>query len=173
MLPVLLALGAAVEVASARGTREVAIDDFFPAYRRTALVPGECIAAVKLPRLRRGELFRAYKLSRRYDQDISAVCAAFRVALAGDTVTEARIAYGGMAATPRRAGAAEAAVIDRRWDAGAAESAAAAVAGDFEPLTDFRGSAAYRLAAAANLVRRFQLDTGSDGVPPLTDVYAL
>ena len=171
--PVLLALGATVEVASARRTREVAIDDFFAAYRRTALGPGECIAAVKLPRLRRGELFRTYKLSRRYDQDISAVCAAFRVTLAGDMVAEARIAYGGMAAMPRRSAAAEAAVIGRRWDAGAAEAAAEAIAGDFEPLTDFRGSAAYRLAAAANLVRRFQLDTGAGDVPPLTNVYAL
>ena len=172
MAPALLALGARVEAASAAGRRELAVDDFFVAYRRTALRPGECLTAVRLPRLRSGRLFRTYKLSRRYDQDISAVCAAFRLSLERGTVTGARIAYGGMAATPRRAPVVEAALDGRPWDAAAAEAAAAAVAADFAPLSDFRGSAAHRLAAAANLIRRFHLDTAGRG-GAMTDVHAL
>ena len=171
--PVLLALGATVEIASTAGTRELVIDEFFVAYRKTALRPGEFVKSVKLPRLASDQLFRTYKLSRRYDQDISAVCAAFRITLDGDILTDARIAYGGMAATPQRSAIAEAALIGQPWNTGAVEAAAQAIAGDFKPLTDFRGTAAYRLTAAANLVRRFQLETATDGAHPPTDVYAL
>ena len=169
--PVLLAMGASVEIASANGDRTVGIDEFFVGYRETALRPGEFVRAIRLPRLKPNELFRTYKLSRRYDQDISAVCGAFKVALNDGVISDARIAFGGMAATPKRADAAEAVLISGAWDRAAANAAADALTDAFQPMTDFRGTAAYRLTAAANLIRRFQIDT-ADG-DQLTDVYAL
>ena len=169
--PVLIALDAKVEIRAATGIREVEAKDFFVAYRETALRPGEFVRAIRLPLLKPNELFRTYKLSRRYDQDISAVCGAFKIVRDGEVITEARIAYGGMAATPRRAPAAEAVLVGRKWDQSASAAAAAALANDYQPITDFRGSANYRLTAAANLIRRFQLDTADDR--QLTDVYAL
>ena len=171
--PVLLALGATAEIVSVNTNREVAIDDFFVAYRETALLPGEFVKSLMLPRLRNNQLFRTYKLSRRYDQDISAVCGAFRIDLDDDTVIDARIAYGGMASTPKRAAAAEAALTGQRWSKATADAAARAIADDFQPLTDFRGTAAYRLTAAANLIPRFHLDTNVEDAHPLTNVYSL
>ena len=169
--PVLIALGARIEIGSAKGSREVDVEDFFVAYRETALGPGEFVKSVRLPSLQQNELFRTYKLSRRYDQDISAVCGAFRLTLDGSTITQARVVYGGMAATPKRAPTVEATLVGRSWDRAAAAAAAAAFVSDYQPMTDFRGTASYRLKAAANLIQRFQLDTAE--VQPLTDVYAL
>jgi xanthine dehydrogenase small subunit len=102
--------------------------------------------------------FACYKLSKRFDQDISAVMGAFRLRLEWASVKEARIAFGGMAATPKRAARAEAALIGHAFDVGAVERAAAALAEDFAPITDMRASAAYRLKAAQNLLRRFHLE---------------
>ena len=169
--PVLLALGAKIVIGSSTGNRRVDTDEFFVAYRQTALRPGEFVRSIRLPRLKANEIFRTYKLSRRYDQDISAVCGAFKITVDDGVIADARVAYGGMAATPKRATAAEAALIGREWDSSTANVAASAIAGDFQPMTDFRGTAAYRLKAAANLLRRFQLDTADDR--QLTDVYAL
>lgn len=171
--PVLLALGVTAKIVSVNSNREVAIDDFFIGYRKTTLRPGEFVKSVTIPRLRNNQLFRTYKLSRRYDQDISAVCGAFRIDLDDDTIIDARIAYGGMAATPQRAAAAEAALTGQRWSKATADAAARAIADDFQPLTDFRGTSAYRLTAAANLIRRFYLDTSAEDAHPLTDVYSL
>ena len=169
--PVLIALGARIEIGSTGGSREVDAEDFFVAYRETALRPGEFVKSIRLPRLKQNELFRTYKLSRRYDQDISAVCGAFKLTRDGDTITEARVAYGGMAATPKRAPTVEAVLVGRTWDRTAAAAAAIEFASDYRPITDFRGTASYRLKAAANLIRRFQLDTAEDR--QLTDIYAL
>ena len=170
-LPVLIALGARIEIGSASGSREVEAEDFFVAYRETALQPGEFVRSVRLPRLQANEIFRTYKLSRRYDQDISAVCGAFRLTQDGGTITDARVAYGGMAATPKRAPSVEATLVGRAWDRLTAQAAAAEFANDYQPMTDFRGTASYRLKAASNLIHRFQLDTAED--QQLTDVYAL
>ena len=170
-LPVLIALGAGIEIGSASGSREVEAEDFFVAYRETALQPGEFVRSVRLPRLQANEIFRTYKLSRRYDQDISAVCGAFRLTQDGGTITDARVAYGGMAATPKRAPSVEATLVGRAWDRLTAQAAAAEFANDYQPMTDFRGTASYRLKAASNLIHRFQLDTAED--QQLTDVYAL
>jgi xanthine dehydrogenase small subunit len=103
---------------------------------------------------------RAYKISKRFDCDISAVCAGLAIELdANGTVTVARLAFGGMAATVRRATGAEAKLIGQPWDEAAVASAQAALAGDFVPLTDMRASAAYRLQVARNLLRRLWLET--------------
>ena len=144
-MPFLLALDATVVA-----DREVRLADFYRGYRKTALRPGEIIRAIRVPKLKPGARFAAYKISKRFDQDISAVCAAFHVAGG-----EARFAFGGMAATPARAPRAEAAFAD------GVEAACAALAQDFQPISDHRASAWYRLTVAQNLLRKF-----AAGVPP-------
>jgi xanthine dehydrogenase small subunit len=110
---------------------------------------------------------RAYKISKRYDSDISALSAAFALEFDGERVRHARLAFGGLAATVRRAAAAEAALAGRSWDEAALQAAAAALAQDFQPLTDHRASAGYRQQVAANLLQRFWLETrAQDPLPP-------
>jgi xanthine dehydrogenase small subunit len=169
--PVLLALDAAVHVRSAAGARDIPAAEFFPAYRRTALQPGEFIAAVTLPRLGDGDFFGVHKLSKRYDQDISTLCAALHLRFADGRVREARLGLGGMAATPIRARRAEAALTGRTVDDAAIEAAVAALMGDVAPISDLRGSAEYRRRAAGNLLRRFRLEYA--GVPYAAAVTAL
>jgi xanthine dehydrogenase small subunit len=104
-------------------------------------------------------LVRIFKLSKRFDSDISAVCGAFALRIDDSIVTRARIAFGGMAGTPLRARATEAALIGQPWSEDTVEAAAAALAQDYTPLSDVRGSSAYRLASAANLLRKLWLET--------------
>jgi xanthine dehydrogenase small subunit len=152
MPPVLLALEAKLGLASVRGSREVAIDDFFLDYRQTALARDEVIESISMPKLWPGEIFFCDKVSKRRDQDISTVAGAYRLRLKGGKCEDVRTGFGGMAATPRRAKHAEEAL--RRSDY---EGAAEAVARDFHPIDDWRGTGAYRLRVAANLLRRLKL----------------
>jgi xanthine dehydrogenase small subunit len=152
MPPVLIALEATLTLASVRGNRELALEDFFVDYRRTALAPDEVIRSITLPKLWPGESFYCDKLSKRRDQDISTVAAGYRLRFEGDRLVDARIAFGGMAATPRRARAVEAALLKEGFAA-----AAAAVDEEFQPIDDWRGSADYRRRAARNLLRRLEL----------------
>ncbi len=161
--PALLALDAALELQSQRGLRTVSIGDFFTGYRKTALVRDEFIAAVTLPHLKPGEHFRTYKISKRYDQDIATVCGAFWIAVESGKIRAARLAYGGMAATPKRAAGAERALTGQAFAPATIEAALPALAADFAPLSDFRGSAEYRQRIAANLLRRFAIDAGGGG----------
>ena len=163
--PVLMALGATLVLRHRSTERRLALEDFFLDYRQTALAPGEFIAAIEIPRRVPGDLVRVYKLAKRFDQDISAVCAAFRLTLHGDRIATATLAFGGMAAIPKRAAAAEGELVGRTWDEAAALAAAEALTQDFTPLSDVRASADYRLRAAQNLVRKFQLETGPETVP--------
>jgi xanthine dehydrogenase small subunit len=158
-IPPLIALGARVVLRRGAVRRDLALEDLYLAYQRTALQPGEFIERVRVPLPRPGVRFAAYKISKRFDQDISAVCAAFALQLDGDRIVAARVAFGGMAATPKRAGACEAALVGRTWDPATCERAAAALAQDYTPLTDMRASQAYRLAVAQNLLRKFLLET--------------
>ncbi|MFN4015445.1 MAG: xanthine dehydrogenase small subunit [Reyranella sp.] len=158
MPPVLLALEASLTLVSKRGTREILLDDFFLDYRRTALAPDEIIQSLSMPRLWEGETFHCDKVSKRRDQDISTVAGAYRVRIRNGRIEDARLAFGGMAATPRRARAAEAALLKDGFAA-----AIAAVTGDFKPLDDWRGSAAYRRQVAANLLRRLELRLAEPG----------
>jgi xanthine dehydrogenase small subunit len=153
--PALLALGAEVVLESAAGTRTLPLDRFFLGYRKTALGTGEIVAAIRVPALAPETRFAAYKLSKRFDQDISTVCAAFAVHIADGRVAEARLGFGGMAAIPKRAAAAEAALVGQSWSLVTVQAAMAALERDFQPLTDLRGSARYRLLAARNLLLRF------------------
>jgi len=158
-MPVLIALGSEIELRRGSHTRRLSLDQFYLGYQRKDLASGEFITAVIVPAPQAGRRVASYKVSKRFDQDISAVCAAFVVDQQGDRISAARIAFGGLAATPARATATEAALTGRPWNQDSVELAAAALAEDFRPLTDLRASSAYRLQAAANLLRRFYLET--------------
>ncbi|MFG1298830.1 FAD binding domain-containing protein [Xanthobacter sp. V3C-3] len=162
-LPVLLALDAEVEIAGPAGARRMAVDDFITGYRRTALAPDEVIAAIRLPLPVAGETLHAWKLSRRFDQDISTLLGVFRVAGTGSAATLRAAAFGGMAERAKRARALEA--LPGGALAASAEVVSAALATDFAPIGDHRASAAYRREAAANLVARLALAVTRPDLP--------
>ncbi len=161
--PPLMALGASIVLRKGDTRREVKLEDFFIAYGKQDRQPGEFVESVIIPAVPAGEQFAAYKISKRKDEDISSVCAAFRVKVEGGSVVSATIAYGGMAATPKRASAVEAALVGKPWTSATVEAALAAYPEDYQPLTDMRASAEYRMLAAQNLLRRFFLETAGEG----------
>jgi xanthine dehydrogenase small subunit len=161
-IPCLVALGSTVTLASRAGERIMPVDSFITGYRETALLPGEAIAAIRIPLLEAGQNFSIYKLSKRFDQDISTVIAAFRLERRDGKVGKLRAAYGGMAPRAMRAPNVEAAVNGRSWTLETLADIDAVLGRDFTPIADHRGGAAYRLRAAANLIRRFQWETSSD-----------
>jgi len=165
--PVLLALDAALLLRRGARTRRLPLADFYLGYMKNALEPGEFVQAILVPLAAASRRLRAWKISKRYDSDISAVCAGLSIALAPDgTVEQVRLAFGGMAAVVKRAAGAEAALTGRAWDETALRAAQQALASDFTPLTDLRASAAYRLQVAQNLLRRFWLETRAvDALP--------
>jgi xanthine dehydrogenase small subunit len=163
--PPLIALGATLHLRRGADRRDLPLEDFFLDYRKQDRQPGEFVEAVTIPK--QAPALRVYKLSKRFDQDISAVCGAFNVTVAGGTVTAARIAFGGMAGIPKRARAAEAALIGQPWGEAAIAAAAAAMAGDFTPMTDMRASAAYRMQTAQAMLRRYALDLAGQAVSVL------
>jgi xanthine dehydrogenase small subunit len=170
-MPWLIALGARLVLRGPAGERALALEDFYLGYQQKDLQPGEFVQALQipLPRAAMGSVtqaFRSYKLAKRFDQDISAVCAAFALELDDGVVRNARIAFGGMAATPKRAALAEAALQGRAWDETALKDAMAALAQDYAPLSDMRASSAYRMQGAQNLLRRFWLETRSEDPLP-------
>jgi xanthine dehydrogenase small subunit len=157
-MPALIALGATIELRRGAAARTLALEALYLEYMKKDLAPGEFVVAVTIPAAHPQQRIASYKLSKRIDQDISAVCAAFAVELEGDTVRAARIAFGGMAAIPARARRTEAALLGRAFDAATLAAACAALADDFAPLSDMRASANYRLQGAQNLLRRFVLE---------------
>ncbi len=165
--PVLLALAAALVLKRGECERRLPLDDFMTGYRTNRLDAGEFVAAVEVPLPHAGQVVRAYKVGKRHDSDISAVCAGFALTLADGCVAAARLAYGGLAATVHRAAAAEAALVGRPWDEAALAAAQAALAADYAPLSDLRASAGYRLQVARALLRRLWLQTRA--ADPLTD----
>ena len=160
-IPCLIALDASVTLASRMGERVLPVESFITGYRKTALRPGEMIAAIRIPLLATDASFSTHKLSKRFDQDISTVVAAFRIERRDNQVHQLRAAFGGMAERVMRAKNVEAAVTSRPWDIGTLTNIEAALARDFNPMDDHRGSAAYRLRVAANLLRRFVWETSS------------
>jgi xanthine dehydrogenase small subunit len=166
-MPPLIVLGATVVLRKGAARRELSLEDLYLAYQKTALQSGEFVEQVRVPLPRPGVRCAAYKITKRFDQDISAVCAAFAIELDDGRVRAARVAYGGMAATPKRATACEAALMGQPWSAATCDRAAAALAQDYTPIADMRASGAYRLAVAQNLLRKFQLETSGAlaGVP--------
>jgi xanthine dehydrogenase small subunit len=166
-IPCLIALGATVTLASGGGERVMSVESFITGYRKTALRSGEVIAAIRIPLLEPDAHFSAYKLSKRFDQDISTVIAAFHLQCRDGIVHALRAAYGGMAPRAMRATNVERAVQGRHWTMENLADIDGVLARDFTPISDHRGGAAYRLRAAANLVRRFQMETASDAVVQL------
>ncbi|PMR77544.1 xanthine dehydrogenase small subunit [Billgrantia endophytica] len=155
--PVLLALGSRLRLIGPGGERELPLEDFFLDYKHTALQAGEAIRAVFLPHPIEGQTLKVWKLSKRREDDISAVLGAFAWRLEEGILRDVRLAFGGMAAIPKRAGQAEAALEGRRPTPAAFQQARLALGDDFQPMTDVRGSAHYRRISAANLLERLRL----------------
>jgi xanthine dehydrogenase small subunit len=169
--PCLLALDATLHLRSGKGQRKIKIDEFFLAYRQTAMQPGEYLTAIEIPFLKGEEKFFANKISKRFEEDISTVAAAFKLTITNNFITEIRCGFGGMAATPARAKHTEAALINQPLTETTFTKAAARITQDFTPLSDFRATAAYRSQTAAGLVRRL----GAQLIAPETpvEVFAL
>jgi xanthine dehydrogenase small subunit len=169
-LPGLIALGARVGLRNSERARVLPLEDLYVAYRQKAMQPDEVVEAVEVPLPSPAVQFRTYKVSKRYDSDISAVCAAFAIKVEGGTIVEARVAFGGMAATPKRASHTEAALAGKPWTATTLHAARAALATDYTPITDMRATAAYRMQVAQNLLERFYLETRPDNPLPAASV---
>lgn len=160
-MPPLIALNARIVLRSATDTRELPLEDFFIEYRKQDKKPGEFIEKIIVPDRAPNTLFKTYKVSKRFDQDISAVCAGFMLKMQGREIKDARIVYGGMAGTPKRAAKTESFLKGRLWNEEAAVAAGQMVAQDFTPLSDMRASSRYRAQVASNLLTRFWLETAS------------
>jgi xanthine dehydrogenase small subunit len=166
LAPSLIPFGAVLELRQGDVLRTMPLEDYFLGYGKQDRRPGEYVRALHVPRLKPHQAYRAYKVSKRFDEDISAVMAAFRFDLDGRRIVAARAAYGGMAATPKRAAATEAALAGASLDDAATwEPALAAVAADFSPLTDMRATAAYRSKVAANLLKRALVEISGASAP--------
>jgi xanthine dehydrogenase small subunit len=169
-MPILIALDAQLELRQGRRSRQLALDEFYLGYQRKDLRPGEFVSAVNIPRSPATQRIASYKISKRFDQDISAVCAGFAIRLDGQRATAARLAFGGMAATPARARKAEAALLNQPWQPQTVEAAVLALSEDFQPLTDLRASSEYRLFVAGQLLRRFYRESQGTNIPSLRDI---
>ncbi|MEL6919644.1 MAG: xanthine dehydrogenase small subunit [Pseudomonadota bacterium] len=163
--PSMIALGSTVTLQSkARGERTLPLEAFFLDYRKTEMAADEIITRFSLPRPADNQYFRTYKVSKRYDQDISTVCGAFNLVIQYGVIASAHIAYGGMAATPKRAGHAETAVTGKPLDATTADLFSEAITRDFAPLTDWRGTDTYRMRVAQGLFARLVAEHAGETV---------
>ena len=169
--PLLIALGAQIVLRRGAESRSLPIEDYFLDYKVTARQEAEFIEKIIVPRHQASQAFRAYKVSKRLDDDISAVCAAFNLVVEEGVVQSARIAFGGMAAIPKRAAACEAALVGCAWYPEVIEQACKALAADFTPLSDFRASKEYRLLIAQNLLRKFFLELQAPEVETRVTAY--
>lgn len=158
----LLALNARLELQKGEVIREVPLDQFFTGYRQTLLQAGEFIRAILIPKITVSPEFSAWKVSKRLDDDISAVFVAINIQVEDGVVQHARLGFGGMAATPKRALAAETALNGMPLNQASIEKACAGLSQDFQPLSDFRASADYRLQVARNLLRRYYALTAGE-----------
>lgn len=160
--PALIALDAKLTLRKGSERRTIRLEDYFIAYGKQDRQPGEFVEAVHVPAPAVGEKFAVYKVTKRRDEDITASLGAFRLALSADgTVTGITIAYGGMAATPKRAFAVEKALLGQKWTEATVEAAMEKYAEDYTPLTDMRATAEYRALVAKNLLLRFYTETTS------------
>ncbi len=165
--PVLIALDARIVLRRGPDTRTLALEDFYLDYMKNALAPGEFVERLVVPPSPEGTQLRAWKISKRFDSDISTVLMAAALRLDADgRIAAARLVFGGMAAITKRAAQTEAALRGRRWDEATLQAAQVALAQDFRPLSDLRASASYRLAVSANLLRRLWLESRPDDPLP-------
>ena len=166
LAPALIALGARVVLRKGETTRTLPLEDFFIAYGRQDRAPGEIVVAIEAPRLGENQRYRAFKITKRFDEDISAVMLGVRIDVEGRRIAGARIAYGGMAATPKRAASSESALVGASLDDPDAWGAAlAALAIDFTPLTDQRATANYRMTAARAVLMKTLIEIAGTGAP--------
>ena len=163
--PALIALRAMLDLRKGETRRALPVQDFFLEYGKQDLQPGEFVEAITI--LRSAPALRCYKLSKRFDQDISAVCGAFNVTVEDGIVTDACIAFGGMAGIPKRAAQVEIAMREKAWTEETIRAALARFSDDFEPLTDMRASAAYRLETARNMLLRYYYELSDQPVSVL------
>jgi xanthine dehydrogenase small subunit len=158
-MPALMVVGASIVLRKGETRRELALDDFYHDYQVNDLQPGEFVALIRVPLAKGGVRITSHKWSKRFDQDISAVCTAYSLELDGDTVTRFRMACGGLAATIRHAERCEQVVNGAPWTEETIDRACAALAEDFSPISDMRASADIRLVAVQNLLRRFWMES--------------
>ncbi len=170
--PILIALGAQVTLRKGNERRIINVQDYFMDYGKQDQLPGEFVEKISIPLPTGSEVFSAYKISKRRDEDISSVAVGILVSIADGVVENARIAYGGMAGTPKRATTVEAELIGNTFTADVVEKAAGKLGEDFSPLSDWRASAEYRLLSAQNLLRRFHLENtgGPDEISRLSHI---
>ncbi|SDW33262.1 xanthine dehydrogenase small subunit [Albimonas donghaensis] len=150
--PPLIALGAELVLRKGATERVIPLEAFFLDYGKQDRAPGEYVSAVRIPRPATPEALKIFKISKRFDQDITATLGAFLIGVESGTVASASIVFGGMAGIPKRAAAVEAALLGRPWTLDTVEAALPAFADDFQPMSDMRASAEYRLRAARNLL---------------------
>jgi xanthine dehydrogenase small subunit len=158
-MPLLIALNARVVLASVRGEREMRIEDFYTGYRKNVLAPDEVLAWIKVPRPAPREFLRAYKISKRYDDDISAVCLVLNLRVEQGVVAAIGIGAGGVAATPARALKSEQFLLGKPWNQDTVRDAIEVLRAEFQPIADMRASAAYRSEVLGNLLQRFWLES--------------
>ena len=165
-MPLLIALRAQVVLASVRGERAMALEDLYTGYRQNVMAPDELLARIVVPRPGVTEVLRAYKISKRFDDDISAVCLVINLDIEADVVRRASIGAGGVAATPARARQTEAALVGQPWTEATAQRAAAVLQAEFSPISDMRASGAYRRQVLGSLLQRYWLE--SQGHPSVS-----
>jgi xanthine dehydrogenase small subunit len=163
--PALIAAGATLGLRLGPERRTLLLEDFFIDYGKQDRRPGEFVEYVVLPKPEPDTHYRCYKIAKRFDQDISAACGAFQLRLDGAKVADIRIAFGGMAATPKRAAATEAALTGKPWTEKTIEAALPAMERDYAPIDDWRASAWYRMAVSKNLLRKFHAETSGPATP--------
>jgi xanthine dehydrogenase small subunit len=154
-MPALICLGATVALRCGSQAREIDLEDLYLGYQHNSLRKGEFVSAVRVPRNRKSQIVRAYKISKRFEQDISAVCGAFCIELSAQRIESARVCFGGMAPIPKRATHCETELTGAVWSAATIDKAARALARDFVPITDLRATDRYRRQVAVNLLKRF------------------
>ena len=158
-MPALMVLAASVTLASRAARRVLPLADLYLGYMQNAIAPDEVLTAIAIPLPHPLLKFRTYKVSKRFDSDISAVSAAFALQLEGERIIESRVAFGGMAATPKRATTTEAVLNGQPWNEATVRAAMAALGSDYAPFADMRAGSEYRLSTAQNLLYRFYLET--------------
>ena len=165
MPPGLIAIGARLALRSSQGQRIIDLEDYFISYGKQDLQAGECVEQIILPAQAENQLFSIYKISKRFEQDISAVCGAFALQIADGTISNARVCFGGMAEIPRRAANCEQVLNGKPWSQETINQAMRAMLEDYTPLTDMRATASYRMRVAQNLLQRFFLEHTENPYP--------
>ena len=158
-MPLLIALGAHVVLMSQRGQRDMPLEQLYTGYRKNVMAANEVLAWIKVPKATPGELCRVYKISKRFDDDISAVCLALNLQITDGRVVHASVGVGGVAATPVRASQTEVALRGQPWTVETVRTAMATLRGEFSPISDMRASASYRVQVLGNLLQRFWLES--------------